>query len=137
MPSYTFAATALAAQRCGCTPWFVDVDPQTMAVDANALARHPELNRTRVIWPVAAYGIRPDITAYETLQEQTGLAVVVDAAASLEHVLGQSDVLSERVPVALSVHATKTFSTGEGGARVGTDELPPTSTAESTGTRRP
>lgn len=116
IPSYTFAATALAAQRCGYTPWFVDVDPQTMAVDAQALARHPELNKTGVIVPVAAYGILPDMAAYETLQERTGISVVVDAAASFEQVITHPDLISERVPITLSFHATKTFSTGEGGA---------------------
>lgn len=116
IPSYTFPATALAAQRCGYRPWFVDVDPQSMAVDPEALAHHPALERTGVIVPVAAYGIRPDIAAYETLQTRSGIAVVVDAAAAFEQILAHPGLISARVPITLSFHATKTFSTGEGGA---------------------
>lgn len=116
MPSYTFAATALAVQRCGYTPWFVDVDPLTMMVDAQALARHPQLGKTGVIVPVAAYGCRPDMAAYEDLQTRSGVPVVVDAAASFEQILAQPDLISDSVPMILSFHATKSFSTGEGGA---------------------
>ncbi|WP_372886493.1 DegT/DnrJ/EryC1/StrS family aminotransferase [Shimia sp.] len=115
IPSYTFPATALAAERCGYRPWFVDVDPATMAVDPRALARHPQLARCGVILPVAAYGMRPDLAAYERLRAETGIAVVVDAAAAFEQVLAHR-LISEQVPLALSFHATKSFSTGEGGA---------------------
>lgn len=116
MPSYTFAATALAVQRCGYTPWFVDVDPQSMAVDAQALARHPQLDKTGVIVPVAAYGILPDMAAYEDLHARSGVPVVVDAAAAFEQILAHPGLTSDTVPMILSFHATKSFSTGEGGA---------------------
>ena len=36
MPSYTFAATALAAEHCGYTPYFLDIDPETALRRCNA-----------------------------------------------------------------------------------------------------
>lgn len=116
MPSYTFAATALAAERCGYTPYFVDIDPKTWAVDAQALANHPALAMAGVIISVAPYGRMPDIAALEAVRAESGVPVVLDAAAAFEQVAIQPAMISRSVPICLSFHATKTFSTGEGGA---------------------
>jgi dTDP-4-amino-4,6-dideoxygalactose transaminase len=116
MPSYTFAATALAAEHCGYTPYFVDIDPETWAIDPVAVADHPVLRQTGVILSVAAYGRMPDIVALEALHSRTGIPVVVDAAAAYEQAVAQPALISRNVPICLSFHATKTYSTGEGGA---------------------
>lgn len=116
VPSFTFAATGLAVERCGYQPYFVDIDPHTWAVDAEALAHHPQLDRVGLIVPVAAYGVMPDMRALEALHAKTGLPVVVDAAAAFEQILDRPDLISETVVLTVSFHATKTFSTGEGGA---------------------
>lgn len=128
IPSYTFAATGLAAERLGYTPVFVDVDPETWAMDHAAAARHPDLDRVGVIIDVAPLGTRPNLSAAEALSRKTGIAVVIDAAASFEALLDGAPAASASVPVTLSFHATKTFSTGEGGAVIwdsaeGTDAL--------------
>lgn len=116
MPSYTFAATALAAERCGYTPYFVDIDPDTWAVDAQALVNHPALEMAGVILSVAPYGRIPDIPALEAVRTQCGVPVVLDAAAAFEQIANQPAQISRSVPICLSFHATKTFATGEGGA---------------------
>ncbi len=116
LPSYTFAATALAAERCGYTPYFADIDPATWALDPGALATHPALSQVGVILVVAPYGRLPDITAFEDLRAATGIPVIVDAAAAFEAVIAAPEAVTETIPVCLSFHATKTFSTGEGGA---------------------
>lgn len=122
MPSYTFAATALAAERCGYTPYFVDIDPKTWAVDAQALANHPALAMAGVIISVAPYGRMPDIAALEAVRAESGVPVVLDAAAAFEQVAIQPAMISRSVPICLSFHATKTFSTGEGGAVLWDDQ---------------
>lgn len=115
VPSFTFAATALAVERCGYRPHFVDVDPRTWTVDPEALTAHSALDRTGLIVPVAPYGAMPDIRALEALRARTGVPVVVDAAAAFEQILDRPELISDTVPLAVSFHATKTFSTGEGG----------------------
>ena len=116
IPSFTFAATGLAIERCGYKAHFVDIDPGTWAVDPAPLARHPRLSEVGLIVGVAPYGILPDIAGFEALQQDTGLPVVIDAAAAFEQVVTIPAPVSDTVPLSLSFHATKTFSTGEGGA---------------------
>ncbi|CAN0590660.1 unnamed protein product, partial [Ectocarpus sp. 12 AP-2014] len=116
MPAYTFVATVLAAVRCGYTPYFVDIDPETWMLDPEAIKTHPRLAQTGLILAVAAYGSCPDMTALEDMQAQTGCAVVLDAAAAFEAFERNSGLISAEVPAVLSLHATKTFSTAEGGA---------------------
>ncbi len=116
LPSFTFAATALAVERCGYRPWFVAVDPETWALDPIALARHPMIGEAGLIVPVAAYGRLPDMAGYEALMAATGVQVILDAAAAFEALLDRPGEISATVPTMVSLHATKTFSTGEGGA---------------------
>lgn len=116
IPSFTFAATGLAVERCGYRAHFVDIDPATWAADPAALARHPRLAEAGLIVGVAPYGILPDMAGFEALQRDTGVPVVIDAAAAFEQVVTRPAPLSKTVPLTLSFHATKTFSTGEGGA---------------------
>ena len=116
LPSYTFAATALAVERLGYRPLMVDIDPVTWAMDLDAAARHPDLDRVGVIVQVAPFGRRHDLAGAEALLQTTGIPVVIDAAASFESMLDAAPHVSKTVPVTLSFHATKTFSTGEGGA---------------------
>lgn len=116
IPSFTFAATGLAIERCGYRAHFVDIDPETWAVDPAALAHHPRLAEAGLIVGVAPYGVLPDMAGFERLQQDTGVPVVIDAAAAFEQVVTRPAPVSETVPLSLSFHATKTFSTGEGGA---------------------
>jgi dTDP-4-amino-4,6-dideoxygalactose transaminase len=116
VPSYTFAATALAAERAGYRPVFCDVDPVTWGMDLAAAAAHPDLDRIGLFLPVACFGRLPDLAGAEALMAATGVPVVYDAAASFEALLDRPGHVSARVPVTLSFHATKTFSTAEGGA---------------------
>lgn len=116
MPSYTFIATALSAIRCGYEPWFVDVDPETWMPDPKALASHPELHRVGLVMAVTAYGCRPDMEAWVAFQAETGCPVVIDGAGAFEQFEADPSLVRSEVPVMLSLHATKTFSTAEGGA---------------------
>jgi dTDP-4-amino-4,6-dideoxygalactose transaminase len=51
----------------------------------------------------------------------SGIAVVIDAAAAFEAVIADPDAIVGTVPIALSFQATKTFSSGEGGAVLWSD----------------
>ncbi len=125
MPSFTFAAAAMAADWAGLTPLFCDIDEHYWAASADAeeamISRYG--NDIAVIVPYATFGNCIDLHRYEELSARTGIPVVVDAAASLGSldVSGRAFAAGCGLPVVFSMHATKTFSTGEGGVIHSTD----------------
>lgn len=119
MPSFTFAAAAQAAMWCGLTPLFCDIDPKTWtacaADEERLLARHG--GDVAVVMPYATFGYDLDLARYAGLTRRTGVPVVVDAAASLGTVSADGRGFGTGFGglVVYSMHATKSFSTGEGG----------------------
>lgn len=111
MPSWTFAATAHAALKAGLTPWFLDVDPESWMLEPEtvraALASAP--GPLAAVAPVAAFGRMPDLLAWAAFREETGVPVVLDAAAAFDA------LVDAPVPIAVSLHATKVLGVGEGG----------------------
>jgi dTDP-4-amino-4,6-dideoxygalactose transaminase len=119
MPSFTFAAVAHAAMWNGLTPLFCDIDRQTWLPSAEhedeLLKRYQD--EIAVVVPYATFGNNLDLRRYDELSEKFGVPVVVDAAASLGALDtdGKGFGSGFRWPVVFSMHATKTFATGEGG----------------------
>ena len=111
VPSWTFVATAHAIMQAGLVPWFVDVDPETWMLDPTTVvdqAMHLSSDICAVI-PVCAFGQLPDLAAWRAFREETGLPVLIDGAAAF-------DTLHDaRLPVCVSLHATKVLGIGEGG----------------------
>ena len=64
----------------------------------------------------------PSQQRWAAFAQRTGIPVVIDAAAGFEAVLGDPGVTLGPIPVALSFHASKSFSTGEGGAVLCSDD---------------
>jgi dTDP-4-amino-4,6-dideoxygalactose transaminase len=117
-PSYTFVATAHAIINAGLTPYFLDIERTALMLTPEivvlALDSLPE--RPKAVVVVSAFGAPLDIKAWEKFEAEHGIVVVFDAAAattSLSYIGAQ--------PICLSLHATKTFGIGEGGAIVSTD----------------
>ena len=111
MPSFTFAATPHAAVSAGLEPYFLDVDPETWALDPRKLlSLLPGLDAPiAAVVPVAPFGAAVDIEAWDEFQDTTGIPVVIDAAAGFDNArCGAS-------PVMISLHATKVMGIGEGG----------------------
>jgi len=115
MPSWTFVATAAAAVRAGLTPWFVDVDADTWALDPQALAAHPQLAQAAAVVPVAPFGRDLPYEEWAAFTDATGVPVVVDAAAGFDSVATRLRSVRAFPPTVVSLHATKPLSTGEGG----------------------
>lgn len=119
MPSFTFAAAAQAALWCGLTPLFCDIDPTSWtacAVDEERLlARHG--SDIAVVMPYATFGYGLDLSRYAELTRRFGVPVVVDAAASLGTASADGRGFGTGFGglVVYSMHATKSFATGEGG----------------------
>jgi dTDP-4-amino-4,6-dideoxygalactose transaminase len=111
MPAWTFVASAHAALIAGLTPYFVDVDPDTWALDADriaaAIADAPA--EVGAVMPVVPFGRAIDTAAWDRFRAQTKLPVVIDAAA------GFDTLVPGDAPVVVSLHATKVIAVGEGG----------------------
>lgn len=114
---YSFVATAHSLVLNGLKPVFVDIDPNTLNIDPTKIeaAITPE---TQAIMPVHCYGNPCDTKAIAEIAEKYNLKVIYDAA----HAFGVEDdkgsVLNYGDLSVLSFHATKVFSTFEGGAIV-------------------
>jgi dTDP-4-amino-4,6-dideoxygalactose transaminase len=77
--AHTFIATAEAVSAVGATPVFVDIDPITYTLDAEALAASIN-ERTRAVIPVHIYGHPADMTRIRAVAAQHDLVVIEDAA---------------------------------------------------------
>jgi dTDP-4-amino-4,6-dideoxygalactose transaminase len=117
MPAWTFVASAHAAVSAGLVPYFIDVDPETWALDPaavlDAVSGAPAV--VGAVMPVAPFGSPIPVAAWDAFRDETGLAVVVDAAA------GFDALVPGATPAVVSLHATKVLGTGEGGFVVSTD----------------
>ena len=78
---FTFAATAEMIVLAGCTPVFVDIEPDTCNIDVS-LIEAKITARTRAIMPVSLYGQVADMVEINAIAARHGLAVIEDAAQS-------------------------------------------------------
>jgi dTDP-4-amino-4,6-dideoxygalactose transaminase len=111
MPAYTFVATAHAVIAAGLIPYFLDVDPDDWMLRPEtvrqALAHAPGAVSAVIL--VAPFGLMPDPAPWLALREETGVAVLLDAAAAFD------DAHAAPLPTVVSLHATKVLGIGEGG----------------------
>jgi dTDP-4-amino-4,6-dideoxygalactose transaminase len=117
IPAWTFVASVHAAVMAGLVPYFVDVEAETGALDAEKLV--DELARAPApigaVMPVMPFGMPVDIAGWDAFRSRTGVAVVVDAAAAFD------SLVPGAVPSVVSLHATKVLGIGEGGFVISTD----------------
>jgi dTDP-4-amino-4,6-dideoxy-D-glucose transaminase len=117
---YSFVATSHALNWNGVKPVFVDVNPQTLNLDPGKVeaAITPQ---TTAILPVHVYGRPCDTGLIQSIADTYGLKVIYDAA----HAFGVEDqdgsIARHGDLSILSFHATKVFTTFEGGAIVSPD----------------
>jgi dTDP-4-amino-4,6-dideoxygalactose transaminase len=117
MPSWTFAATPHAARAAGLTVWFHDVDRRTWALNPDHVMETLKSMRRSVssVIVVEPFGAPVDMKGWEEFQDRTGIAVIIDAAAAFDA------ARASRIPVVVSLHATKILGAGEGGFIASTD----------------
>jgi dTDP-4-amino-4,6-dideoxygalactose transaminase len=71
--------------------------------------------------PVSPFGRAVPQAPWRLFRERTGVAVVIDGGGSFEAISADPTRYLGEIPVALSFHATKSFSTAEGGCVITTD----------------
>jgi dTDP-4-amino-4,6-dideoxygalactose transaminase len=117
MPSFTFAATPLAAMWCGLEPYFVDITEDNWCINEHQVDELLEKlgDQVAVVVPYATFGTNMDLTYYQKIQD-AGIPVVVDAAASFG-TIGDGGHFGKGFSglIVFSFHATKAFGIGEGG----------------------
>jgi dTDP-4-amino-4,6-dideoxygalactose transaminase/glycosyltransferase involved in cell wall biosynthesis len=114
---FTFVATASALQWEGIKPVFADTDPGTLNLDPAAAEAAITEGVTGLV-PVHVYGNPCDVEGLDALAKRKGLKVVYDAAHAFSVDYRGESLLRWGDAATLSLHATKLFHTGEGGAIV-------------------
>jgi dTDP-4-amino-4,6-dideoxygalactose transaminase len=117
---YSFAATAHSILWNGLIPVFADIDPRTCNLDPLAVeaAITPQ---TTAIMPVHCYGNPCDVDSIQRIADTYGLAVIYDAAHAFGVQHKGKSLLNNGDLSVLSFHATKVYTTIEGGAIVCAD----------------
>ena len=110
----TFAATANSIVHVGAKPVFVDIDRRSMNIDPD-LIEGAVTRRTKAIVPVHFAGRPCDMDAITEIANKYNLAVIEDAAHSVESWYKGRKIGNIGDLTAFSFYVTKNVVTGEGG----------------------
>lgn len=113
----TFAATSNCVYYTGATPVFVDVEPDTGLISADAVER-AMTPRTKAIVPVHLYGQMADMRRLKAISQRAGVALIEDCAHAIESIRDGARPGELSDAACFSFYATKTITSGEGGAVV-------------------
>lgn len=114
---YSYVATTNAIIWEGCTPVFVDIDPETFCISPD-LIEAAITDQTTAILATHVYGYPCDVERIRKIADRHGLKVIYDAAHAFGVRLNGQSLLNYGDCSTLSFHATKLFHTAEGGAVV-------------------
>lgn len=117
----SWVATANVILAVGARPVFVDVDPGTRNIDLDRL-QSAITPRTRAIMPVDLAGLPVDRDRLYEIAGRNGLRVIEDAAQAMGASWRGRRLGSFGDLVAISFHANKNMTTGEGGCLILPDE---------------
>ena len=112
---YSFVATSHSVMLNNLTPVFVDVEPETFNLDPTNIEA-AITDKTCAILPVHVYGNPCDHQAIQAIADKYDLKVIYDAAHAFGVKKDDCSVLNWGDLSILSFHATKAYSTIEGGA---------------------
>lgn len=115
MPSYTFVSTANAFVLRGAKPVFVDIDPSSLNIDVDLIARAIN-KKTKGIVPVHYAGTSCDMDVLLKLAQEHNLFVVEDAAQAVDAFYKGRPLGTLGDLGTYSFHETKNVTCGEGGA---------------------
>lgn len=114
VPDSTWIATSAPISYVGATPVFVDVEPDTWCIAADALESAIN-DRTRAVIVVDLYGGMPEMDRVIELCDARGIAVIEDAAEAAGATFEGRPAGSFGVASTFSFHGSKTLTTHEGG----------------------
>lgn len=117
VPAFTFSASAHAIVQAGCIPVFCDVSPETWEMTPEILEMACAQTQLAAVMPVRAFGLCRDLTPLAEVAQLRDLPMIIDSAAALGGRLeGGNPAGGQGLVEVFSLHATKVFGIGEGGA---------------------
>lgn len=118
----TFAASVNVIEHVGATPILVDVEPDTLNLQPDAVER-AITPHTKAIIAVHYAGHPAELHALRAIAEQYHLHLIEDAAHAVGASFDGQPIGSGSNLTAFSFYATKNLTTGEGGMLTGSAEL--------------
>jgi dTDP-4-amino-4,6-dideoxygalactose transaminase len=115
IPSFAFPSLANAFVLRGATVVFVDIRPDTLALDEQHVAE-AVTPRTRVIAPVHYAGVSCELDTLSAIADRHDLVLIEDAAQGIGASYRGRPLGSVGAAGCLSFHETKNVISGEGGA---------------------
>jgi len=110
VPAFTFVATAAAVVSAGLVPMCADIDPETWQLTPRTARDAAKRADIRAVLPVCVFGCEQSAAGWKEFHAETGIPVVIDAAASFGNQWDPGPTCA-----VFSMHATKPLSAGEGG----------------------
>ncbi|MDR1475407.1 MAG: DegT/DnrJ/EryC1/StrS family aminotransferase [Holosporales bacterium] len=111
---FSYVATVSAILWEHCVPVFVDIDPETLCIDASKI-ESAVTNRTKAILGVHVYGHPCNIESIDKIAKKHNLPVIYDGAHAFGIKYKEKSLLSYGDVSTCSFHATKLLHTMEGG----------------------
>jgi len=112
---FSFVATTHSLWWNNVNPVFVDIEPEYLNLDP-AKIEAAITDKTSAIMPVHVYGNPCNIDEIQNIADRHGLKVIYDAAHAFGVKINGNSILNYGDLSVLSFHATKVYSTIEGGA---------------------
>tara|TARA_B100000674_G_scaffold494173_1_gene518120 strand:- start:1340 stop:2443 length:1104 start_codon:yes stop_codon:yes gene_type:complete len=82
VPAFSYFASAESVSLVGAKPIFVDVRPDTCNLEAETVRPYIS-EKTKAIIPVSLYGQTARMAEFQTISNETGIAIIEDGAQSL------------------------------------------------------
>jgi dTDP-4-amino-4,6-dideoxygalactose transaminase len=114
---FTSPATINALNWCGLAPVFADIDPTDLTLDPAAV-ESAITSRTSAIVGVHIYGMPCQVDQLQTIASRRNLGLIFDGAHAFGTEIDGVPISDFGDATTLSFHATKLFTTAEGGAIV-------------------
>mgnify|MGYP003599891718 CR=1 FL=1 len=111
---FSFVATTSSIVWEGCTPVFVDIDPESLNIDAKLIEAAITEN-TSAILATHVYGNPCDVLEIERIAKKHNLKVIYDAAHAFGVEINGKSIFEYGDISTCSLHATKLYHTIEGG----------------------
>jgi len=111
---FTFVASANAALFVGARPVFVDIEPETFALDP-ARVEAAITPKTKAIVPIDLYGHPAAIYDLRDIAKRHGVVLIEDACQAHGAAIGAKKAGALGVSASFSFYPTKNMTTAEGG----------------------
>lgn len=118
---FSFVATTHALHWNGISPVFCDIEPEYCNIDPDKIEALIT-PKTTAILPVHVYGNPCQVDKIAKIADTYGLHVIYDACHAFGVELNEKSILNYGDLSVMSFHATKVFTTFEGGAIICHDE---------------